>query len=116
MDAASWATTAAVAAAGIATIPHGGKKTVFVIVSLKERRFTMQQEKKKRIGEGLTTYPKPPPSHVIGLIREKFNEAQLGAFGATCFGHLQGVVELAFSRQLVHELSLRRVAIKGLKT
>ncbi|RXH76984.1 hypothetical protein DVH24_019872 [Malus domestica] len=49
------------------------------------------------------------------MIREKFNKAELDAFGATCFGHLQGVDELAFSEQLVHELSLRRVRNQGVK-
>ncbi|TQE14104.1 hypothetical protein C1H46_000023 [Malus baccata] len=54
--------------------------------------------------------------HVLGLIREKFDEAQLGAFRTSFFGHLQGVDELAFSGQLIHDLSLRRVANQGLKT
>ncbi|KAB2617431.1 hypothetical protein D8674_013300 [Pyrus ussuriensis x Pyrus communis] len=54
--------------------------------------------------------------HVLGLIREKFNEAQLGAFRISCFGHLQGVDKLAFSGQLIHDLSLCRVANQGLKT
>ncbi|RXI09141.1 hypothetical protein DVH24_023302 [Malus domestica] len=47
---------------------------------------------------------------MLGLIREKFNEAQLGAFRTSCFGHLLGVDVLAFSGQLIHELSLCRVA------
>ncbi|RXH81049.1 hypothetical protein DVH24_004963, partial [Malus domestica] len=61
--------------------------------------------RKKGTWEGLTTYPKPP----------YFNEAHLGAFGVTYFSYLQGVDELAFSEQLVHELSLRRVENQGVK-
>ncbi|RXI01161.1 hypothetical protein DVH24_001395 [Malus domestica] len=53
--------------------------------------------------------------HVLGLIREKFNEAELRAFEVTCFNYLQGVDELTFSGQLMHELSLRRVGNQGVK-
>ncbi|TQE14052.1 hypothetical protein C1H46_000346 [Malus baccata] len=53
--------------------------------------------------------------HVLGLIREKFNEAELRAFEVTCFNYIQGVDELTFSGQLMHELSLRRVGNQGVK-
>ncbi|RXH78735.1 hypothetical protein DVH24_002253 [Malus domestica] len=56
-----------------------------------------------------------PSPHMLGLIREKFHEAQLGVAGATFFGHLQGVDELAFSGQLANELSLRKMANQGVK-
>ncbi|CAN6723464.1 unnamed protein product [Malus baccata var. baccata] len=53
--------------------------------------------------------------HVLGLIWEKFNEAELRAFEVTCFNYIQGVDELTFSGQLMHELSLRRVGNQGVK-
>ena len=39
--------------------------------------------------------------HVLGLIVRNFNEAQLGAFTASWFGHLERVDELPFSGEFV---------------
>ncbi|RXI09862.1 hypothetical protein DVH24_001606 [Malus domestica] len=49
-------------------------------------------------------------------MRQKFNDTKIAAFRATCFGHLDHIDKLAFSGQLLHELSLCRVAkdLKGL--
>lgn len=54
--------------------------------------------------------------HVLGVMRQKFNDTKIVAFRATCFGHLEHIDKLAFSGQLLHELSLCKVAkdLKGL--
>ncbi|RXH76928.1 hypothetical protein DVH24_019816 [Malus domestica] len=53
-------------------------------------------------------------SHVLGVLRHKFNDAHLANFRASYFGHLDNVDKLTFSGQLMHELSIRR-GVKDLK-
>ncbi|RXI09420.1 hypothetical protein DVH24_034037 [Malus domestica] len=54
-------------------------------------------------------------SHVLGVMRHKFKDAQLADFSASCFGHLESVDRLAFNGQLVHILLIHRVANQGMK-
>ncbi|RXH88629.1 hypothetical protein DVH24_000228 [Malus domestica] len=60
--------------------------------------FNKQPKKKIPIGKRVNNLSQDP--NVLGLIREKFNEAQLAAFRASCFGLLEHGNELAFSGQL----------------
>ncbi|RXH70866.1 hypothetical protein DVH24_015488 [Malus domestica] len=48
-------------------------------------------------------------------MHQKFNDAQLAGFRASCFGHLKSVDRLALTGQLVQELLLYRVANQGVK-
>ncbi|CAN6586152.1 unnamed protein product [Malus baccata var. baccata] len=45
-------------------------------------------------------------SHVLGVLRHKFNDAHLANFRASYFGHLDSVDKLTFNGQLMHELLL----------
>ncbi|CAN6698002.1 unnamed protein product [Malus baccata var. baccata] len=48
-------------------------------------------------------------------MHQKFNDAWLAGFRASCFGHLESVDSLAFSSQLVYELLLYKVGNQRVK-
>ncbi|RXH71052.1 hypothetical protein DVH24_015674 [Malus domestica] len=53
------------------------------------------------------------PSHMLGVMCQKFNDTQLAGFRASRFGHLESVDRLTISGQLVHKFIFLRIGVVG---